>query len=100
MVAANWDWTTGFMLSTFGAKAALAVIINALVLTLLFRRELSERAAPPAQRPEARVPAAFVAVNLAILAAVVFTNHHPRPSWGCSCCSSGWRRPTAAITTA
>jgi len=77
MVAAKWEWTTGFMLSTFGAKAALAVFINALVLTLLFRRELSKRAEPPAQGAEARVPAVFVAVNLAILAAVVFTNHHP-----------------------
>ena len=82
MVAAKWEWTSGFMLSTFGAKAALAVLINALVLTLLFRRELSERAAPPAQRAEARVPAVFVAVNLAILAAVVFTNHHPEAFMG------------------
>ena len=82
MVAAKWEWTTGFMLSTFGAKAALAVLINALVLTLLFRRELSKRTEPPAQATEARVPAAFVAVNLAILAAVVFTNHHPEAFMG------------------
>lgn len=82
MVATTWGWTSGFMLSTFGAKAALAVIVNALVLTLLFRRELSERAAPPAQRPEARVPAVFVAVNLAILAAVVSTNHLPEAFMG------------------
>jgi predicted cation transporter len=77
MVAAQWDWTTGFMLSAFGAKAALAVLVNALVLTFLFRRELSKRTEPPAQGAQARVPAVFVAVNLAILAAVVFTNRHP-----------------------
>jgi hypothetical protein len=82
MVATTWGWTTEFMLSTFGAKAAIAVLVNALVLTLLFRRELAERAAPPAQRTEARVPALFVAVNLAILAAVVFTNHHPEAFMG------------------
>lgn len=82
MVAAKWEWTTGFMLSTFGAKAALAVLINALVLTLLFRRELSERTEPPEQATEARVPAAFVAVNLAILAGVVFTNHLPEAFMG------------------
>jgi putative Na+/H+ antiporter len=82
MVAAKWGWTTGFMLSTFGAKAALAVIINALVLTLLFRRELSERTEPAAQSAESRVAAVFVAVNLAILAAVVFTNHHPEAFMG------------------
>jgi putative Na+/H+ antiporter len=82
MVAATWGWTSGFMLSTFGAKAALAVIVNALVLTLLFRSELSKRAAPPAERTAARVPALFVALNLAILAAVVFTNHLPEAFMG------------------
>ena len=82
MVAAKWGWTTGFMMSTFGAKAALAVIINALVLTLLFRRELSERTEPAPQSAESRVPAVFVAANLAILAAVVFTNHHPEAFMG------------------
>ena len=82
MVAAKWEWTTGYMLSAFGAKAALAVLVNALVLTLLFRRELSARAVPPARRTEVRVPAAFVAVNLAILAAVVFTNRHPEAFMG------------------
>ena len=82
MVAAKWGWSTGFMLSTFGAKAALAVLINALTLTVLFRRELSERAAPALQRSGARVPAAFVVVNLAILAAVVFVNHHPEAFMG------------------
>src|SRR5687767_2240336 len=74
MVAAKWEWTSGFMLSAFGAKAALAVFVNALVLTLLFRRELSKRAEPPVADARARVPAVFVAMNLAILAAVVFTN--------------------------
>jgi putative Na+/H+ antiporter len=81
MVAAKWDWTTGFMLSTFGAKAALAVVVNALALTLLFRRELSKRV-EPARATDTRVPAAFVAVNIAILAAVVFTNHHPEAFMG------------------
>jgi len=82
MVAAKWDWTTGFMLSNFGAKAALAVLINALVLTYLFRRELSARAAPPVPSTQPRVPAAFVIVNIGILAAVVFTNHDPEAFMG------------------
>jgi hypothetical protein len=82
MVAATWEWTTGFMLSVFGAKAALAVLVNALVLTLLFRRELSKRAEPPQPSSEGRVPAAFVALNLAILAGVVFTNRLPEAFMG------------------
>ena len=82
MVAAKWSWSSGFMLSTFGAKAALAVLINALLLTLLFRRELAERSEPHAPDTAARVPAAFVALNVAILAAVVFTNRHPEAFMG------------------
>ena len=82
MVAAKWDWTTGFMLSTFGTKAALAVVFNALALTLLFRRELAERAKPPAQSARARVPAALVVVNLVILATVVFASHDPEAFMG------------------
>jgi hypothetical protein len=82
MVAAKWELTTGFMFSTFGAKAVIAVLINAMVLTLLFRRELSERAEPPEPASEGRVPAAFVTVNLAILAGVVYTSHLPEAFMG------------------
>jgi hypothetical protein len=82
MVAAKWEWTTAFMLSTFGFKAFLAVVINALAVTLLFRRELAAKALDQPDRTGRRVPAAFVAVNLALLAAVVFTNHHPEAFMG------------------
>lgn len=82
MVAAKWEWTTGFMLSTFGAKAVLAVLINAVGVTLLFRRELAARALDRAQPSHARVPAAFVLLNVLILAAVVFTNHIPEAFMG------------------
>jgi hypothetical protein len=70
------------MLSTFGAKAALAVLLNSLAVTLLFRRELAERAIVPSRRDGPRVPAVFVLLNVLILAAVVFTNHHPEAFMG------------------
>jgi hypothetical protein len=41
MVAATWNWDIVFMLTNFGWKAALAVAVNAGLLTLLFRRELA-----------------------------------------------------------
>jgi hypothetical protein len=82
MVAAKWDWTTAFMLSNFGAKATLAVLINAIGVTLLFRRELSARATEPAARSHPRVPPQFVLLNAMILAAVVFTNHLPEAFMG------------------
>ena len=82
MVAAKWDWTTAFMLSNFGAKATLAVLINAIAVTLLFRRELSARAMEPQARLHPRVPPVFVLLNALILAAVVFTNHLPEAFMG------------------
>ena len=75
MVAAKWEWTTAFMLSMFGAKALLAVLINALAVTFLFRRELLACGGAREDAPRRRVPAALVLVNLAILAGVVLTNH-------------------------
>jgi hypothetical protein len=80
MVAAKWGWDTSFMLSMFGAKAAFAVLVNALAVTILFRRELA--ALVPVQPGKARVPALFILLNVLILAAVVFTNHHPEAFMG------------------
>ena len=82
MVAAKWDWTTSYMLSMFGSKAALAVLVNAFVVTWMFRRELAQRAILPANRESSRVPAVLVLLNALILAAVVFTNHHPEAFMG------------------
>ncbi len=77
MVAAKWGWDTGTVFSMFGWKAIVAVVTNALVLTLLFKKELTKKAKADVKRAAARAPTAFVAVNLAILAGVVATNHHP-----------------------
>jgi hypothetical protein len=82
MVAAKWGWTSSFMLSTFGAKAVLAVLVNSLAVTLLFRRELAARALARREDAVPRVPAVFVLLNALILAAVVFTNHLPEAFMG------------------
>ncbi len=75
MVAATWQWDLTFMLQTFGWKAAIAVTINALALTLLMKRELLSLGEPPAARMT--VPAVMVAVHLAFLLGVVVFAHHP-----------------------
>jgi hypothetical protein len=77
MVVAKWGWDTGIVFSMFGWKAVIAVLTNALVLTLLFKKELTKKARADADGKEPRTPAAFVLVNLAILAGVVTTNHNP-----------------------
>ena len=40
MVAATWQWDLTYMLLTFCRKAAIAVTVNAALVTLLMRREL------------------------------------------------------------
>jgi hypothetical protein len=82
MVAAKWGWTTPFMLSMFGAKALVATLINSLAVTLLFRHELAARALGRREDARPRVPAALVLLNVLLLAAVVFTNHHPEAFMG------------------
>ena len=82
MVAAKWDWTTSHLFLVMGWKAAIAVVVNALVLTVLFRRELSGRVPADNLRANRRVPPAFVAANLALLAAVVVSNHDPEVFMG------------------
>jgi hypothetical protein len=82
MVAAKWDWSTSHMLATMGWKAALAVLVNSAALAWLFRGELARRATAQTARSHARVPRLLVAVNVAILAAVVFSNHDPEVFMG------------------
>jgi hypothetical protein len=75
MVAATWGWDLPFMLSTFGWKAAIAVTINAGVLTLLMKDELmSLREAPQATLS---MPIIMVVIHLAFLLGVVVFAHHP-----------------------
>lgn len=76
MVAGQWGWDLGFMVSNFGWKAALAIVVCALGTAAVFRRELS--ALPPSPEPEGRkVPAPLVALQLAFLVGVVVFAHHP-----------------------
>jgi hypothetical protein len=42
MVASKWGWDFTFMFSTFGWKAIIIVLVNTLVATFIFRRELSK----------------------------------------------------------
>ena len=76
MVAATWQWDLAFMLTHFGWKAALAVLVNAAGAALLFRRELQQTAAA-STAPGAPVPASVVFVQLLFLAGVVVFAHHP-----------------------
>jgi len=73
MVASTWGWDSAYMLAQFGWRAAIAVLINASVVTVLLRKHL----APASVEAVQPVPLKVSAIHLAFLAAVVLLAHHP-----------------------
>lgn len=76
MVAATWNWDLMFMITNLGWRSALAVIINALVLTLIFRSELARIPLIEKNDDENRVPVALVITHILFLIGVVLAAHH------------------------
>jgi Putative Na+/H+ antiporter len=77
MVATKWNWDLMFMLTHFGWKAALAVSINAALLTFWFRKDLGHMTSSAVQSSSSKVPFPVVAVHLLFLILVVIFGHHP-----------------------
>ena len=78
MVAAKWQWDTAFMIMHFGWKSAIAVLINATVVTWIFRRELATKAQVEIKHGAKEVvPPVVTAVHLLFLIGVVVFAHHP-----------------------
>jgi Na+/H+ antiporter NhaD/arsenite permease-like protein len=74
MVASAWGWDTAYVFQTFGIKAALAVTVNSLLVTLLVHRDLP-KANVNDQKDE--IPLFVVAIHLLFLAGIVVFAHHP-----------------------
>ena len=81
MVAAKWHWDSWYMLSHFGWRSAIAVVVNALAVALLFRGELSRLPRAVAET-SASVPLWVGAVHVGLLAGVVALSHHPAAFMG------------------
>ena len=77
MVAAKWNWDIVFMLTHFGWKAAIAVLINALAVTLIFRKQLAVMQTAATENSVAQAPMSVVLVHLLFLCGVVIFAHHP-----------------------
>ena len=78
MVASTWGWDSAYMFLHFGWRAALAVLINATVITLLLRKYLAPAAATGDATGDAKtVPLKVSLIHLVFLAAVVLLAHHP-----------------------
>ncbi|WP_426070764.1 putative Na+/H+ antiporter [Janthinobacterium sp. DSP2-3-3] len=76
MVAATWGWDSVFMASTFGWKAALAVVVNATGLVFMLRPHLAGVKTDSAFE-EISIPVWVSLVHVLFLAAIVVFAHHP-----------------------
>jgi hypothetical protein len=76
MVADRWGWDIGFMLQTFGWKAALAVCVNAICVAAVFRTYLTQMPKISDALTKLETPWPIVAIHLVLLASVVIASHH------------------------
>lgn len=76
MVADRWSWDFGFMLQTFGWKAALAVIFNSVGAMVLLRNHLKQLPHGSKKLKQPETPWPVIAVHLILLGGVVVASHH------------------------
>ena len=82
MVAGTWGWDLAYMLANFGWKAAFVVAVNALAITMIFRRELGRLGGIAAGSAIPPVPLPIIAVHVAFLVGIVLFAHHPAAFMG------------------
>ena len=107
MVARTWDWNLAFMLTHFGWRAVLAIVVSTLGYFVLFRRDLRglEGRLPMADvdQPDEEagglalhaVPAWLTMAHLAFMAWTVMTAHYPALFLGGFLFFLGFARATA-----
>lgn len=77
MVAATWNWDIGFMMTHFGWRAVIAVLVNAAFLGFWFRRELRSQELPERTAPIVTIPWPLLALHIVLLVGVVLFAHDP-----------------------
>ncbi|MGE0526657.1 MAG: putative Na+/H+ antiporter [Bdellovibrionales bacterium] len=76
MVAAQWNWDLEFMLTRFGWKAVIAMVISTAIVTYRFRKELENLTSTPNSVESRVVPKWLTAIHLLILILIVLSAHH------------------------
>jgi len=77
MVASAWQWDSGYMLAHFGWKAAIAVVINATLATIVVRKFIAKQDSTQEGAQMQAVPLTVAMVHVALLAGIVVLAHHP-----------------------
>jgi Na+/H+ antiporter NhaD/arsenite permease-like protein len=73
MVAAKWNWDLNFMINTFAWRTVLAVFINSIILTFLFRNELTKLGESKIRT--IKIPSFVLILHLILLLGVIFFVH-------------------------
>lgn len=73
MVAAKWNWDLNFMINTFAWRTAFAVFINSIILTFLFRNELTKLG--ESKIKTIKIPSFVLILHLILLLGVIFFVH-------------------------
>ncbi len=82
MVASKWGWDFSFVATHLGWKSAVAVVVNAVGLVLLFRNEFKKGCITLKEvetrlaGSQAPIPWQVTLIHLAFLAGIVITGHH------------------------
>lgn len=73
MVASKWNWDLSFVFFTFGWRATLTVLVNSIILTLLFHKQLSN--IKKLKFENVTVPSAVLLIHLLLLLGVIIFVH-------------------------
>ncbi|OCL85498.1 hypothetical protein AAX26_01924 [Aliarcobacter thereius] len=77
MVAGTWDWSSTFMLTTFGWKAMIAIFINTSLIIIVFYKELSNINIRTTVSEKEKIPKAIVITHFIFLFLVIYFGHYP-----------------------
>jgi hypothetical protein len=108
MVARPWEWDTPFMLTHFGWRSAIAIVVSTVLYAVLFRREFARMATIPppveVEQPDEEaigtallpVPAWLILAHVGFMVWTVFNSHYPALFIGGFFFFLGFARSTAA----
>ena len=98
MVASSWNWDVAYMMTNFGWKAAIAVVINTSLITFMFRKELLTASEDNENEKDGmmRIKLSVVIVQLVFLASVVYFSHQPIIFLGIFIFFLGWCEITSS----
>lgn len=82
MVAGKWHWDTVFMLTHFGWKAVIGIVVSNLIYFTVFKKEfrrmdLAEEDLVKQETQNDPIPPLIVMVHILLMAWTVFSSHHP-----------------------